>query len=181
MNITSIDEIIKNSIINKKDIVKTINTLLKEEKIYIFELINSSYYNIFIKSKKNEDDYLFMLKNFKTAELNFLVKDNFFKKFKDKELLLEKLNERTHLIGSADYILFSHPTEIKSQLVLKNHIKNKLRFVELEKKWNDNDYTEYYKLLKSKLEIDVDAVLKNFPSFNKIVEKYIAENNLKNF
>ncbi len=172
-----------NSKINKdnKSIVKVIIELLKENKIDICELQNSIYYSVFLKNSKDEAIYEdmieFLYNNMLYFYLIILCKDNFFKKYDNKEKLLNILYNKKPCLESADYILFTHSKELEKEEILKKHIENKLLFSNSE-----NDLCNYYLSLKYKFKlVNIDNIVSKFDVLKKIVEEYNARQCLKNF
>lgn len=177
-----IDDLIKSKITNdKKNIVKCIIELLKDNKIDIVELQNSSYYTTLLKNSKDQSIYEhiieFLDNNMIYAYLIILCKDNFFKKYNNKEKLLNILYNNKTCLESADYILFTYHKELEKEKILKNHIENKLFFTKSE-----SELLNYYLSLKYKFKIvDIDNIVSKFEILKKIVEEYKVGQCLKNF
>lgn len=166
---------------NKKSIAKVIIELLKENKIDICELKNSIYYRIFLKNSKDESIYEdmieFLYNNMLYAYLIILCKDNFFKKYNNKEKLLNILYVYRPCLESADYILFTHSKELENEEIIKKHIENKLLFTKSEK-----ELLDYYLSLKHKFKVvNIDNIVSKFDVLKKIVEAYKVNQCLKNF
>lgn len=177
-----IDDLIKSKINNDhKNIVKIIIELLKDNKMDIIDLKNSIYYNIFLKNSKDQNIYEeiieFLYNNMLYCYFIILSKDNFFKKYNNKEKLLNMLYKKKPCLESADYILFTYSKELEKEEVLKNHIENKLFFTKSE-----SELLNYYLSLKYKFKIvDIDNIVSKFEVLKKIVEEYKVTECLKNF